>query len=128
MAWEPGEGGEGGEESDDEVDEGVSEGRGFLSELGNQEQMSGQAMDTIARFAPHGYNLRSLTQQQGYPSHLPQYLAAATTLALPVQAYSIPSLSLASPPTPKSRSATDICEALSLRDQELRKRTYVIVS
>ena len=109
----------------EEVEEGVDAGKpshsrvrkSVLRDLG--QKGSGDEMDTIARYVPHGYYLRSLDQSE-YQTPLPP--SSQGTRATPLPTY--PHLSkphLPAPLIPKGNSANDFYEALDAKDQEIRK-------
>ena len=125
--WMPEGEGEG-EESDGVEDEGVFEGRNVVASLGNQ--ISEDAMDTIARTANHPYYLRSLHQPEAYPGPVAPTAAVSVPRRLPAQrrqsqlpapSYDIPTPILPPPPPPKGDTAGDYYEALHARDLEIRK-------
>ena len=100
----------------------MSEGRDFISELGNQP--TGDEMDTIAKTVQHPYYLRSMDQPESYPSEQSTVREESDSRLT----YDIPCSNLPLPPLPKGNTAVDFYDALNARDQEIRKGTCVNLS
>ena len=125
--WLPGEMQSKEEKEEEEGIDGDQPGHGrvrksVMRDLGNK--VTGDEMDTIARFVPHNYYLRSLDQPE--QTQLLPLSQDTRSNPLSVCPYTLPKPCLPAPPTPKGNSANDFYEALDARDQEIRKGSVKI--